>query len=79
MQIIFQDPLAALDPRMTVGSIVGEPLDTFEPGLADGVRRLPAHHGRDASGGMSANHVWEHPPRGRQEQTNTRIRFRAPR
>jgi oligopeptide transport system ATP-binding protein len=39
MQIIFQDPLAALDPRMTVGSIVGEPLDTFEPGLADGVRR----------------------------------------
>lgn len=35
LQVIFQDPYSSLDPRMTVGSIVMEPLDNFRMGDRD--------------------------------------------
>ncbi|SDL87580.1 peptide/nickel transport system ATP-binding protein [Nonomuraea maritima] len=63
MQVVFQDPLAALDPRMTVYDILAEPLRTHgtrEPGrrvaeLLDLVGLHPSHaarHPQSFSGGQ---------------------------
>ena len=38
LQIVFQDPLASLNPRMTVAAALAEPLKIFEPQLSSPAR-----------------------------------------
>ena len=54
LQIVFQDPLASLDPRMTIGQSIAEPLGVFSPELSarareDAAREMMARMGLDPS------------------------------
>ncbi len=60
MQMIFQDPYASLNPRMTVGDIVGEPIDIH--GLAEnGQERLAMVHELLHTVGLSPEHATRFP------------------
>ena len=59
MQIVFQDPYASLDPRMTVAQIVGEPFAIH--GLAHGVERQQKVAQLLDAVGLAASHADRYP------------------
>ena len=60
MQIIFQDPLASLNPRMTIGDIIAEPLRTFQPNLSRNEARARVE-GMLAKVGLSPHMINRYP------------------
>ncbi|MEW9122832.1 MAG: dipeptide ABC transporter ATP-binding protein [Thermotaleaceae bacterium] len=59
MQMIFQDPYASLNSRMTIGDIIGEPLDIH--GLASGKERLEIVHELLNKVGLAPDHAVRYP------------------
>ncbi len=59
MQMIFQDPYASLNTRMTVGDIIGEPLDIH--GIASGEERMKIVYDLLDRVGLSKGHASRYP------------------
>ena len=69
MQMVFQDPMASLDPRMRVEAIVGEPVEIHEPQLARTELRARIAEALDAVGlGEDALRRYPHEFSGGQRQ-----------
>jgi ABC-type oligopeptide transport system ATPase subunit len=59
MQMIFQDPYSSLNPRRTIGAIIGEPLRTL--GLADKAERRARVRGVMDRVGLNPEHYNRYP------------------
>lgn len=59
MQMIFQDPYASLNPRMTVGDIIAEGIDIH--GISKGKERLERVYGLLETVGLNREHASRYP------------------
>ncbi len=59
LQYIFQDPFSSLNPRMTVGDIIGEPLDIHD--IAQGEERDERVRELLETVGLSPSHAYRYP------------------
>jgi oligopeptide transport system ATP-binding protein len=59
LQMIFQDPYASLNPRMTVGEIIAEPIETFD--LARGQAKRELVRELMSTVGLSPRHIKRYP------------------
>ena len=59
LQYIFQDPFSSLDPRLTVGDIIGEPLDIHS--LATGAERTDRIYELLELVGLNPSHAQRYP------------------
>ena len=60
LQIVFQDPLASLNPRMSIGDTLAEPLKIFEPTLSAAGRQTRIAEMLDRVG-LAADRVRRYP------------------
>ena len=60
LQIVFQDPLASLDPRMTIGASIAEPLGVFHPTMT-GAQKEEAVSAMMARMGLDPNYINRYP------------------
>jgi oligopeptide/dipeptide ABC transporter ATP-binding protein len=59
LQYIFQDPFSSLNPRLTVGDIIGEPLDIHN--IAEGEERTQRIYDLLETVGLSPSHAHRYP------------------
>jgi len=59
LQYIFQDPFSSLNPRLTVGDIIGEPLDIHD--IAEGEARMERIYDLLETVGLNASHANRYP------------------
>ena len=59
MQIVFQDPVSSLNPRMTVGNIIGEPIEVH--GIAKGRERADMVAGLLQRVGLDPSYALRYP------------------